>query len=296
MLVALLSMQRAYDLVPGNYYAVHSQGMEYIDVYFICDDTKDDFRIFGVSGPDGVLSFIDGNYANADTYIAIRHRTKIFESLDFHTTRANEPKFIELQKKYTEKNRRIMEELVKEATLYHVNMQNADNARIIDNGPVVGRYYSIPSNGTFVNAYLICTHARNPNYLLFGRQPPSAIRAYLIANTEGAPDPSIIASRYNRNIYTRTVNKAHEASSPDFMEMRNLLMDRFGFPANDPQRNFDITDDDELTQASPMDNTASASIESDPESKESEVLSKLNDILKKTIEGLDGIRRELNDR
>jgi hypothetical protein len=295
MLVALFSMQRAYDLVPGNYYAVLSKGTEYTDVYFIRDDTKNDFRIFGVSSPREVLRFITGKitggWVNADNYIASRHKTKIFESLEFHTTKANEPDFVELQTAYAEDNRskiQIDKEKLKTPTIQDtIEMQRADNARIIAKGPVVGRYYSISSEGsTFIDVYFICIDRKDPDFLILGIQPPSAIKTYLMANTN--PDSSIITIKWRYNIYTRTANKAHEANSSDFRDMRNLLMNRLGFHADDPQRKFDIIDDDVLTQASP--------IESDPESKESKVLRKLDDNLKKIIEGLDGIRKELNDR
>lgn len=295
-------MQRAYELIPGNYYAIHTGNNIFTDAFFIGNDIQDDFRTFGLVSSSRVLGYLKGDYnhssPNRDIYIAIRHKTKIFESLDFHATEADDDMFTALCEQFRKDRASSMErrneEKERNERTKRDEIKKRDSAKILRDGPVVGRYYSISGGNGFINAYLICTEKDNSAKLIFGIKPPLEILRFLKANESVAIDGSIVAIRDKHSIYTRTENIAVEFKSGDFKTMRTLLMDRLKFPSDDAQRNFDIVPDDELVPTASSEGSKSDISENEPESKTIEALRNVNAILNKMRESLDDIQKQLN--
>jgi hypothetical protein len=292
-------MQKAFNLVPGNYYAVYNGTDRYNDVYYICEGPDIDYRIFGLKPPYEILDMLRGGPAwyapNPDHFYTVKHKTRIFESLDFHPTIANGAHFNELCTKMKKNNEYVKQGKEINEKMAMDRKREKENKEILGIGAVVGRYYSIPAGrDKFINAYLICTEKDNEKKLVFGLESPTAIIEILESCGSDIYATDKIASRFNNLIYTRTENRASEAKSADFKTMRNLLMDKLGFPETDAQRNFEIKDDDEFRETYSPGNSTPASIESEPDSKPVEALKKLNDILKNLKESLDSIQEELN--
>lgn len=309
-------MQRAYVLTPGNYYAVHTAGGAYMDAYYICDGVDEGFRIFGLVKPKDIIALLGGlcnnqyDPPNHDKYYATRHKTKIFESLDYRQTIADDSEFKKLRVKFEENNmatlkyrndeiERQLKIVTDEAGRKAEQAKDRDNETIINAGVVIGRYYSITAGpGGSINAYLICTEKEDTNNLIFGIMPPSDINTMLNQNPRMTTDRRIVAIRINITIHTRTADLASEAGSPDFGTMRNLLMSRLDFPEEDTRRNFVVTADDTLTPAVSPDNTATPEIdiilEKGVDIKISEALKKLNDILNKIKDSVSSVQEELN--
>lgn len=287
-----------------------------MDAYYICDGVDEGFRIFGLVKPAEIRALLDGSRnnqwtsPNPDKYYATRHRTKIFESLDYHQTIADDSNFKQLCVKFEENNKdtlkyrndeieRQLKTVRDEAGRKAEQAKNRENETIIGAGVVIGRYYSITAGpGESINAYLICTEEKDTTYLIFGIMPPSEINTILNQNPRMTTDKRIVAIRKNITIHTRTADLASEAGSPDFGTMRNLLMSRLDFPENDTRRNFAVTADDTLTPAVLPDNTATPEIEIILEKgvdiKTSEALKKLNDILNKIKDSVNSVQEELN--
>jgi hypothetical protein len=305
-------MPKVGNVIPRNYYRIHTSDHSSVDAYFICKSMHKGYLIFGLQSPITILDFLTGMskyFGDLDSiyFIAI-NKTKIFESKTSRDPLPNDIEWKRLLEVFVHRERNNDGGAETNTQSEEVKMK-ADNTHILEDGLFTGRYYLIKTPlMSFTNAYLICP-TRKRDKFVFGMFPPSMILEWLRQDPTRTEirnpqiHPYLIAIVEKVNIYTRTEDSFNEASSvgiQDFRTMRNLLMNKLyptrafeSIPETEFEREFEIVADDTFTPPEHI-NTQDTDHVDESNSSMQDTLKKLKSILDRTIENLTEMKEILN--